>query len=298
MNAATGPSQDIAKPERDERHLRDFVDPASHTIVLVPGLDGTAELFYRQAPLLARSFNVVAFPLPNKRNATMADLVVDLADLIREVSPGPAILCGESFGGALSMSLALRFGDLVEGLVIVNSFPYLDNRLQLALAPRLVKLIPWAAMPIVRRFTEHRLHSAHTLEEDLREFRTRMRGIERDGYVRRLELVGHYDIRDQLSRIAAPTLFIAGTDDKLVPSARWARYMVEQVPTAELMLLEGYGHCCLINHDLDLGVSITDWWSQVDARMHPAGLFDAESGGSTNTIETFDPGSESNGGRR
>ncbi len=247
-------------PHGGERHLRDLTEADVDTIVLVPGLDGTAELFYRQIAPLARRFNVVAFPLPDRRRASMDDLVDDLAALITEVTRDGAILCGESFGGALSMSLALRHPELVKGLVIVNSFPYLSNRLQLAVAPWVIKTIPWAAMPVVRRVTEHRIHSAHTLPEDLQQFRVRMRKIKRDGYIRRLEILAHYDLRGSLDRIAVPVLFLAGTDDRLIPSARWAEFMGERVPNAEVRLLAGHGHCCLINHDLDLGEIIGGWW--------------------------------------
>ncbi len=227
-----------------------------------PGLDGTAELFYRQIPLLAEQFNVVAFPLPDRATATMDDLADDLASLIDEVAGDRALLLGESFGGALSLHVALRHPEAVKGLVIVNSFPYLENRLQLAVAPRLLRFVPWGSMPIVRRLTEHRIHSAHTLDEDLAEFRRRTKLIDRDGYIRRLQLVAEHDVRADLDRIAVPTLFVAGTDDRLVPSARWANYMGERVPRAEVVVLDGYGHCLLINHDLDMGELVAGWWQR------------------------------------
>lgn len=243
-------------------HLRDISPPGVETIVLVPGIDGTAELFYRQIPLLAEHFDVVAFPLPEHPDATMADLADELADLVDEVGHDGALLLGESFGGALSLHVALRHPDLVKGLVIVNSFPYLENRLQLLAAPRLLRLIPWGAMPLARRLTEYRIHSSHVGEDELREFRQRTRSIERDGYIRRMQLVHGHDLRGDLQRIKAPTLFLAGTEDRLVPSARWATYMGERVPESEVMLLDGYGHCCLINHDLDVGRIVADWWDR------------------------------------
>ena len=250
-------------------HLRDLSPPGTDTIVLVPGLDGTAELFYRQIPLLARHFNVVAFPLPDDPDASMDDLADDLAGLAIEVGRRGALLLGESFGGALSLHVALRRPEAVRGLVIVNSFPYLENRLQLAIAPRLLRLIPWGAMPIVRRLTEHRIHSAHALDDDLAEFRRRTKGIARSGYLRRLQLVAGHDVRTDLGRITVPTLFVAGTEDRLVPSARWATYMAERVPGAELALLDGYGHCCLINHDLDMGRLVARWWARTGRTLDP-----------------------------
>jgi 3-oxoadipate enol-lactonase len=240
------------------------VNGAAPTLILVPGLDGTALLFYRQVPLLAERFNVVAFPLPGEGMTSMADLVADLRRLIEEVAPGQVILCGESFGGALSMSLALAHPELVQGLVVVNSFPYVRRplRLRLRAAPLVLRAFPWGAMPLVRRFTESRLHSPHALPEDLREFHERSRQIDRTGYIGRLEMLWTYDIRERLHEIVAPTLFLAGDLDRLLPSVDEARFMTARVPSSTLHILEGYGHICLINHDLDLLDYIGPWFEQ------------------------------------
>lgn len=245
-------------------HLRDLRVGDDPPIVLVPGIDGTALLFYRQQPLLAEGFDTVAFPLPveSVTTMTMDSLVSDLAGLIREVSSNGALLLGESFGGALSMSLAAKHPDLVRGLVIVNSFPYLDERLKLRTAPWLLRSVPWAAMTIVRRYTSGHLHSPHTNVDDIAEFRKRAEFIDRDSYIRRLQILASYDIRDRLHRIEAPTLFLAGDRDRLLPSVRWARYMHERVARSTLEIMEGYGHVCLIDHDLDLTDYIDPWWAE------------------------------------
>lgn len=233
---------------------------AGETLMLVPGLDGTALLFYRQVPLLAERFDVVSFPLPDDPVRSMQDLVADLGGLIAETAGDrPVVLCGESFGGALSMSFALAHPERVRALVVVNSFPYIRSRLQLRLAPLALRLFPWGGMPLVRRFTESRLHSPHALPEDLHEFHERSRQIGRRGYIRRLEILGRYDIRERLHEIEAPVLFLAGDRDQLVPSVEEARYMAARVPNATLRILEGYGHICLINHDLNLLEYIEPW---------------------------------------
>ena len=255
------------------RHLRDLRRLGGEPpVVLVPGIDGTALLFYRQQPLLAAHFDVVAFPLPTNEpdEMTMASLVDDLAALIGEVADGPVILIGESFGGALSMSLAISRPGLVAGLVIVNSFPYFDERLKLRLAPRLLRLIPWAAMPIVRRYTSDHLHSPHTDRSDIEEFRERAKSIDRDSYIRRLEILSSYDVRDRLCEIETPTLFLAGDRDRLLPSVTWATFMHERVPRSSMTVLEGYGHVCLIDHDLDLTDHVLPWWASSRAAQADA----------------------------
>lgn len=242
-------------------HVADLADVERPPIIMVPGLDGTALLFYRQLPLLAKAFDVVVFPLPDDPQVTMAELVEQLHALMMEVSDRGAILIGESFGGALSMSTALAHPDDVRGLVVLNSFPWWPDRSQLWAAPRLLRVLPWGAMPAVRQFTESRLHSSHALDEDLAEFHTRSRAIGRQGYIRRLEILWDYDIRSRLRSMQPPVLFLGADEDHLVPSVYWAHYMADRVPRSEVTILEGYGHICLLNHDLDLLGHVGPWWA-------------------------------------
>ena len=232
-------------------------------IILVPGLDGTALLFYRQIPLLSKQFDVLTFSLPNDSGSTMDSLIEDLRKLIDEVlkkrRDKKVLLCGESFGGALSLSFALAHPELLMGLVIVNSFPTIRQQLKLRLGKQLVRMIPWGAMRVVRKFTESRLHSPHALPEDLYQFHLRMQYVGRKGYVRRLEILQTYDIREKLNRIQTPTLFLAGNLDRLVPSVQESRFMTERMPNASMVELKGYGHICLINHDLNLLEYISPW---------------------------------------
>lgn len=173
------------------------------------------------------------------------------------------ILCGESFGGALSLSFALNYPELLSGLLIVNSFPIIRKRVQINAAPLLLKAMPWFAMETVRKFTEWKLHSPHALSQDLKEFHERMRYVGKKGYVRRLEILKSYDLRDRLFEITTPTLFLASELDLLVPSVKEATFMSQQMPNAEMIKLNGYGHICLINHDFSLIDYLLPWWTRI-----------------------------------
>lgn len=233
-------------------------------IVLVPGLDGTALFFYRQIPLLSKKFRVVTFPLPDDPECTMHSLVGELDAVIAGLAPDADVfLCGESFGGALSLSFALEHPHLLKGLVILNSFPRVRQRVQLRLGPPLLKAMPWAAMSLVRRFTEWKLHTSTTLDEDLREFHDKSRAIGRSGYIRRLEILQSYDIRSRLEEIDVPALFLAAAEDHLVASVEEARYMVDRMPRASMKVLPGYGHICLIHHDFNLLELVEPWIHEV-----------------------------------
>jgi pimeloyl-ACP methyl ester carboxylesterase len=229
-------------------------------MVLVPGMDGTGRLFFRQVPLLASAYRVVTYALRDDA-PDMATLVEDLARIVRSVSPNgePAIVVGESFGGTLAMSFGVKHPELVRALVVLNSFPYFRPQYRLRLAVTALGIMPWGAMATVRRLTAFRMHSRYTHRTELDRFLREARVTTRRGYLSRLRILQRYDMRPQLGTIKVPTLFIAADRDHLVPSVQQARYMVERVPQASLHILRGHGHICLIAPNVDLKAMIADW---------------------------------------
>jgi pimeloyl-ACP methyl ester carboxylesterase len=229
-------------------------------VVLVPGLDGTGRLFYRQTPLLARSYRVATYALRDDAE-TMDRLVADLADVVDIVSPVErrAIIVGESFGGGLALSFALAHQDRVRALVVLNSFPFFTPQANLQLAIWGLRILPWGGMGMVRRLTASRLHSKHTHQGEIRQFMALTALVTRDGYINRLKLLRAYDIRHRLNEVRVPTLFLASERDHLVPSVEQARYMAARVPGAVVRILEGHGHICLIAPDVDLHAILREW---------------------------------------
>jgi pimeloyl-ACP methyl ester carboxylesterase len=226
-------------------------------IVLIPGIDGTGRLFYRQVPRLAERHTVVTYGLRDSATS-MSMLVGDLARIVDHVVPASrrAIIVGESFGGALGLSFALAHPERVAGLVVLNSFPYFAPQLRLLLAIAVLGAMPWGAMAVVRRATASRMHSRHTHRAEVSRFLQLSAGITRDGYVNRLRVLREYDVRARLREIRSPTLFLASEQDRLVPAVAQARYMAAHVPGASMQILEGHGHICLIAPGVDLAALI------------------------------------------
>src|SRR5690242_10693036 len=132
-------------------------------VVLVPGINGSGELFYRQVPRLGRAYRVATYSLRDEADS-FEQLVADLAHVVEIVAPldRRAVIIGESFGGAVALTLALTHPERVTALVILNSFAHFDPQIRLWLAIAGVTLVPWGAMSILRHLTAWRLHSAHT----------------------------------------------------------------------------------------------------------------------------------------
>ena len=234
-------------------------------VVLVPGMNGTGELFYRQVPRLERSYRVATYSL--REDAESLDLLAaDLSHVVDVVAPieRRAIIVGESFGGAVALTFALSYPERVGALVILNSFPHFAPQIRLRLAIAGLAVLPWGAMPLVRHLTAFRLHSPHTHRAEVKQFIELTAHATRDGYINRLKLLRRYDVRDRLHDIRQPALFLASEHDHLVPAVAQARYMANRVPSSVMRILKGHGHICLIAPDLDLAQILNEWQEASD----------------------------------
>jgi pimeloyl-ACP methyl ester carboxylesterase len=171
----------------------------------------------------------------------------------------PAVVVGESFGGALAMSFALAHPHRVARLVILNSFSRISPALKLHAAIVGISLIPWRAMQLVRRLTAWRLHSPHTHKEEIARFLLLTSATTKHGYLNRLHILTRYDMRPHLAGLRVPTLYLAADQDHLIPSVREARFMSSRAPQATMRILEGHGHGCFLAPDLDLDQILRGW---------------------------------------
>ena len=236
-------------------------------VVLVPGMNGTGELFYRQVPHLERSYRVATYAL--RDDAESLDLLADdLSNVVDVVAPieRRAIIVGESFGGAVALTFALRHPEHLVALVILNSFPHFAPQVRLRLAIAGLAVLPWGAMPLVRHLTAFRLHSPHTHRAEVKQFIELTAHATRDGYINRLKLLRGFDVRHRLHEIRHPALFLASEDDHLVPAVAQARQMASRVPSSVIRILKGHGHICLIAPDLDLAQILDEWQGESDRR--------------------------------
>lgn len=222
-------------------------------LIYVAGLDGTGLLFFKQAPRLANTYRVVTFRARDHGLFTYEDLVEDLAAIIHDLGEERATILGESFGGTVALNFALKHPQLVEKLVVINSFPRFRNRKTIKLGRMLTSRLPFRLLWPVRC-------AANTLgllvdgvsREDRRLFWQAIHTVSAEGYARRLDLIAELNIESRLGEIQAPTLFIAGEQDLLIRSANEARAMAARMPNASVRIIKGAGHACLLGNRVRL----------------------------------------------
>jgi len=217
-------------------------------IVYIPGLDGTGQLFIRQIEQLKSEFSVITFPLRNEAPFSYSDLTNDVITILDQEGIEKAIIVGESFGGTIALHFALEHQNRIERLILVNTFPFFRRRLRLKLA-RL--LLPLAFVPLVRKgrdiLARPVLLSELVDDKEIEVFLKHSWTHNYKTYMQRLNLISSLDLRSRLSEIKVPVTIVAAGRDKIIASAKEARFMADQIPNAQIHALPKHGHSCLLS---------------------------------------------------
>ncbi|MFF5229957.1 alpha/beta fold hydrolase [Dactylosporangium sp. NPDC000521] len=250
--------------------------PGAEPAVYVHGLGGSSTNWTDLAGVLAGRLDGQAIDLPGfgfsdpARSYSLAAMAAHIIRWVEHSDRGPVHLFGNSMGGAAVFVAAALRPDLVRSLTLISpAMPFLDPRrsLQGPIVPLL--LLPNAAKLAARRMSsmEPEALAAMVIEscyadpsrypeqrrlEAIEEARRRhsvpwyaeayvgsLRGLV--GSFLRAYLPGEGSMWKMAAKIKAPTLVIAGRQDRLV-DIRTAPQVARLIPDSRLMMLEGVGH--------------------------------------------------------
>jgi len=228
-------------------------------LVFLPGMDGTGELFENQLGSLQQEMDVRCLSIPPDDTTPWEGLARATADLIRvekaAVPRRPVYVCGESFGGCLALMLARYAPESFDYLILVNpasSFsrqPWRQWSAEMArsVPAPLYSLSAIALVPLL-------IAPERVSETNQRALLTAMWSVTQRSAAWRLSLAGQFSLDDMpLHRITQPTLVLASTGDRLLPSVEESERLLKRLPNARRMLLPGSGHACLLETEINLG---------------------------------------------
>jgi len=173
-------------------------------------MDGTGSLFDDFIAQSPADFRAVVVTLP--RSGSYDELVESAADAIP--TDGRFVIVAESFSGPIGIRLALRFGDRVAGLVLVNSFAVPPR-------PRALSLLLWSfifAVPPPRFVIRALLVGGDASEQCTDRVRTAIARTGADTMTARLRSVLAVNEVGNLVRLRCPVLLLRATRDRLVSS--------------------------------------------------------------------------------
>ncbi len=184
------------------------------TFVLLPGMDGTGDLFAPFVTALGPAFKVVIARYPDDRDLGYTEL----ESIARAMLPSnePYIILGESFSGPIAISLAASAPAQLKGLVLCCTFAR-NPRPGLAALRQLIDLVPIGSMSV--RLMSHLLLGKFSNTTLRSMIRRSMAKISAATLRARLRAVLSVDVSNELEKTKIPLLYLRASQDQIVPSA-------------------------------------------------------------------------------
>jgi len=228
-------------------------------LVLLHGWGMNGGVWESLAEELSLHYRVTTIELPGHGQSPFADNLYSLQDWTEAclaAAPEKASWIGWSLGGLISTQAALCAPHRVNKLVLVAS------------SPRFIQADDWPHAVIrgtlsgfadtlrsnpqktLERFLALQVRGSAEAKSTLRRLRQDLQhrpAPNPDALDRGLHLLREADLRQSLSQLQCPTLWLLGERDTLTP-ASVAEDISQLLPSAEIKLLPGAGHAPFLSH--------------------------------------------------
>ncbi|HAC64954.1 MAG TPA: alpha/beta hydrolase [Cyanothece sp. UBA12306] len=227
--------------------------------VYLPGMDGTGQLFGKQAQQLSEFFRIRCLSIPQNDCSDWNTLVNQTITLIKKelqehISSCPIYLCGESFGGCLAIKIAVNFPELIDKIILVNPASSFSQYPWLSMGVQLTKWMPdFLHRTSTLGFLPFLASLARMERKDYRALLKAMQSVPQSVVSWRLSLLRDFQVTEkQLRQLTQPILTLASDSDRLLPSVTEGKRLVNCFPNGNLAILPDSGHACLLETEVNL----------------------------------------------
>ncbi|MBR3042306.1 MAG: alpha/beta hydrolase [Eubacterium sp.] len=221
-------------------------------MIVLPGLsDGLATVkgkaFILSSPYkkFMKDYTIYMFSRKNKmpEGYSIKDMADDQVEVLKKLGITKTSVLGVSQGGMISQCIAIYHPEVVEKLVLAVTAPNANEVGEDAVSGW-IKMAEEDDYTKLMVDTAEKMYSEKYLSKNRKMFPiiakfTKPKSYDR--FFKNAKAILDFDARNELSQITAPTLIIAGSDDKTVGNAA-APELHQGIAGSELYIYEGLGH--------------------------------------------------------
>ena len=226
-------------------------------------------------PIVRRGFRAVAWDAPGYGDTPQVgapswdSFSAALLRLIDGLELEHCVLLGHSLGGMIAQHFTSRHGQRVEALILSATSPAFgksDGDWQRNfVAQRLRPLDEGHTMKELSETIVSSLVGTNPDPAGVTRAKRAMAACPDTTYRRSVEVLLTFDMRDHLSRIAVPTLVIAGENDKNAPSPMMER-MAARIPGARFVLVPEAGHLANLEQPSAFNAALSEFLQSIPVR--------------------------------
>jgi 3-oxoadipate enol-lactonase len=239
--------------------------PENAPVLLMGSSLGTSMDMWDSQLALAERLRIVRFdhrghgrsPVP-PGPYEVADLGRDVLELMDALEIERASYCGLSIGGMVGIWLGANAPERIERIVLICTSAHLppaEGWAERAAKVRAADTVEVVADAVVARWLTPAYAEAHP--ELVAELRAMLVATDPEGYASACGAIERMDLRDQLGRIAAPTLVISGAGDEATPPEH-QELIAASIRGARLETIEPAAHLAAVEQPARVNELIAD----------------------------------------
>lgn len=265
-----------------------FIRAGSGTpVLLIHGVGMNAAIWQAQIELMKNRHDLIAVdmlghgnsPLPPE-NTALSDFADQALRLLDHLGLASVSIVGHSMGALIALEIALRAPSRVRSVICLNGVFRRPEALAQAVRERAAALgshgDPSAIAATLARWFGDPIPA--TLADAAETARLALESVDPEGYARTYRLFAHADTQhvDRLAELAAPALFMTGSEDRNSTPAMSAA-MARLAPRGQCLVLSGERHMMTIASPEKVTqhiMAFLDAEKDVAARQETAPAFD------------------------
>ncbi|MHA1927923.1 MAG: alpha/beta fold hydrolase [Candidatus Thorarchaeota archaeon] len=231
-------------------------DEDAPAIIFIHGSGGSAATWFMQLRGLSCDFHILALELnghgksPDRSNDnTIESYLTDIDEIVKQYKK--PVLAGHSMGGMLAQLFALKYPDLIRGIILVGTgaklkvasfiFEAIDNNFD-------------GYVEGAGNFMFSEDASKELIEASKVEIRKCKPAIIRRDFA----ACNGFDIMNRISGISLPTLVVVGAQDIMTP-VKYSKYLHDKFPNSTLHIIEKAGHSVMLEQPHEFNAHVKDW---------------------------------------